>query len=582
MLSSPWDRAIALVLMALALVTRFAMLNYPRHVVFDEYHFGKFVNGYLSGEYFFDIHPPLGKLIIAVTAHLGGYTADQQAWAQIGEPITPAVNLLALRAAPALQGSLLPPLIFGTGRACGLSRPAALLPAFGALLDLCVLVESRLVLTDSSLFLGIVLQLAGSFASDRHAPLSSAWLLWTLTAGMGISIAVCTKWTGMSTVACAGIHSLVALGRARMRGARLSRLAVECVARGGLLLLLPALMYATCSVVHLWLLPLTGSGAKFMKPAFRAMLDGDPNTAASIAALGLQPKGLVARMIELQREMLRANSSIRTKHTWGSRWWEWPAMMRTVLYWAPGQHERPYVQPPAQPSARIYAMGTPFVWWLAAAAPLCFVGWVVVRRFAPRWLPQNMRAVMDVPADHHAAPLARAAPSHDAVMAPTAAPAAAAPAPGASVETNVGGAIGEGPAEPLGAAPPIVTSSILLVGYLANWLPFIAVDRVAFIYHFVPALLHALLLTGVMLDVLVPRTPLLARRIPLSHNHKGPYKLTDLGPESGYLDDSMRWLVCGALVYLMAACFAFFAPLCYGTPMSARELDSRMWLRSWR
>ena len=62
----------------------------------------------------------------------------------------------------------------------------------------------------------------------------------------------------------------------------------------------------------------------------------------------------------------------------------------------------------------------------------------------------------------------------------------------------------------------------------------------------------------------------------------GPYKPTDLGAECGHSEDSMRWVVCGALVYLMAACFAFFAPLGYGTPMSVEELDSRMWLKAWR
>ena len=42
-------------------------------VVFDEYHFGKFVNGYITGEYFFDIHPPLGKLLLCLVAWMGGY-----------------------------------------------------------------------------------------------------------------------------------------------------------------------------------------------------------------------------------------------------------------------------------------------------------------------------------------------------------------------------------------------------------------------------------------------------------------------------------------------------------------------------
>ena len=46
--------------------------------------------------------------------------------------------------------------------------------------------------------------------------------------------------------------------------------------------------------------------------------------------------------------------------------------------------------------------------------------------------------------------------------------------------------------------------------------------------------------------------------------------------------DALRWLVAGALITIMAACFAFFAPLAYGMPMSHADLDTRMWLDTWR
>ena len=42
---------------------------------------------------------------------------------------------------------------------------------------------------------------------------------------------------------------------------------------------------------------------------------------------------------------------------------------------------------------------------------------------------------------------------------------------------------------PLGAlatASPFGAGWLLFLGYAVNWLPFIAVERVAFIYHFLP------------------------------------------------------------------------------------------------
>ncbi len=71
------DRTACWLLLAAGLVTRFYALNYPASVVFDEYHFGKFTNGYVTGRYFFDIHPPLGKLIIAASAWYAGYDGSQ-------------------------------------------------------------------------------------------------------------------------------------------------------------------------------------------------------------------------------------------------------------------------------------------------------------------------------------------------------------------------------------------------------------------------------------------------------------------------------------------------------------------------
>lgn len=108
--------------------------------------------------------------------------------------------------------------------------------------------------------------------------------------------------------------------------------------------------------------------------------------------------------------------------------------------------------------------------------------------------------------------------------------------------------------------------------------------------------MHALLLLGLVLDVFVPATALLDGRTPLLAQHAtngaaagtkgavagGAREAAPVGLEAAYAPNGRRWLLSGALVYAMAGCFAFFAPLVYGAPLSAEELNSRMWLDSWR
>ena len=64
-------------LVVLAAATRFYHSELPVGVVFDETHFGGFVHSYHVSRYFFDIHPPLGKLTLLWLGYLFGYDPDQ-------------------------------------------------------------------------------------------------------------------------------------------------------------------------------------------------------------------------------------------------------------------------------------------------------------------------------------------------------------------------------------------------------------------------------------------------------------------------------------------------------------------------
>ena len=227
-------------------------------------------------------------------------------------------------------------------------------------------------------------------------------------------------------------------------------------------------------------------------------------------------------------------------------------MTRTVLYWV-GKRGTPYVTEPNNDHVRIYCIGNPAVWWACAAAPSIFAAWALASMLTPK----------------------RAAGGRNE----------SADADGA--EERVGDD------RPVGGAGPLVANGgVLLLGYFLNWLPFASVERVAFLYHFLPALLHALLLAGVVLDSLVPPTPLSHRRSQIVDAGVDEQRAGSAYAEQATISaitltngtrepNGRRWLVCGVLVLIFASCLGFFSPIVYGVPLSKEGFRARMWLASW-
>lgn len=97
-------------LAAISILVRTFMISNPNQIVFDEVHFGGFAGKYINSTFFFDVHPPLGKLIIAFSGVFFGYDGSF-AFEKIGIPYPETVPYVALRLVPCLFGALVPPVL---------------------------------------------------------------------------------------------------------------------------------------------------------------------------------------------------------------------------------------------------------------------------------------------------------------------------------------------------------------------------------------------------------------------------------------------------------------------------------------
>jgi len=269
------DLIIAGVFLILGLFTRFFQISKSNIVVWDEAHFGGFASQYLKHEFYFDVHPPLGKMLIALAGYLAGYDGHW-GW-DSGSTFPENVNFVRMRLFCATFGALIVPLAYLT--ACELKFPRKICILIG-LMVLCengLIVISKFVLLDPILifFTSLSFFCLTKFHNQREKPFSKSWYLWLFLTGVSIGCVTSVKWVGLFAVALVGLHTIWELwdylGDMNMP---MRTYLSHWLARIVCLIIVPISVYAFNFYLHFTVLSKSGKGDAQMSSLFQAGLEG--------------------------------------------------------------------------------------------------------------------------------------------------------------------------------------------------------------------------------------------------------------------------------------------------------------------
>ncbi|KAF5323904.1 hypothetical protein D9611_008331 [Ephemerocybe angulata] len=189
--------------------TRFHRIGASNTVVWDEVHFGKLRSHHLMREFYFDVHPPLGKMLVGLAGLLSGYGGRFEF--KSGEVYSDMVPYVAMRVMLATFGVLMVPLAWFTSVELGMAQWACRW--------FCLLCSSRFILLDSVLLLFAFLTVfrLTQFHNELFEQFSIDWWVWLFFTGISIGCVTinrdrpspCSvKMIGLFATALVGVYTL--------------------------------------------------------------------------------------------------------------------------------------------------------------------------------------------------------------------------------------------------------------------------------------------------------------------------------------------------------------------------------------
>ena len=135
-----------LIIFAVSLFTHLLFFGQPKEVVFDEVYTARFISSYSKGEYYFDLHPPLAKLMGFGVGEILGIDYKSIDFGSIGNALSEQVGYLRLL--PLIAGILLPIVIYLICIKLNISRTSSFVASILVCIENSLIVQSRFILFD--------------------------------------------------------------------------------------------------------------------------------------------------------------------------------------------------------------------------------------------------------------------------------------------------------------------------------------------------------------------------------------------------------------------------------------------------
>jgi len=282
--SNVWWGAFGVTLF-LAFFTRFYQVMQPDWVCWDETHFGKMGSWYINRTFFFDVHPPLGKLLIGGMGYISGYNGTHT-FEKPGQPFDDH-PMWGMRGGCTLMGVFIIPFAFTSVWDLTRNLSASLIASTLLIFDIGMIALNRYILLDPILLFFISASVAAMFRFRTlvNEPFSQRWWMWLAITGSMLAGAISVKFVGLFVVLFVGIFTIGQLWDILGDMSQpLTYTIKHFMARAICLILLPIILYIAIFFVHLSVLSKTGNGDGFYSSLFQATLEGNKIQNATVAA----------------------------------------------------------------------------------------------------------------------------------------------------------------------------------------------------------------------------------------------------------------------------------------------------------